>query len=57
MTVNGIDTEKFSKEIKYSDIEEELKLNTSSRRIVYISRMDESRALVARQLINIAKEQ
>lgn len=56
VTVNGIDTEKFSKEIKYSDIEEELKLNTSSRRIVYISRMDESRALVARQLINIAKE-
>lgn len=56
VTVNGIDTEKFSKEINYSNIEEELNLNKTSRRIVYISRMDESRALVARQLINISEE-
>lgn len=55
VTVNGIDTEKFSKDVDYSDIKEEFKLKENSRRIVYISRMDESRALVARQLINIAK--
>lgn len=55
VTVNGIDTEKFSNAVDYSDVEREFKLNKESRRIVYISRMDESRALVARQLINISK--
>lgn len=56
VTVNGIDTDKFSKEVDFTSIEEEFKLNKNSHRIVYISRMDESRALVARQLIDIAKE-
>lgn len=56
VTVNGIDTDKFSKGIDYASIEEEFKLNKNARRIVYISRMDESRALVARQLIDIAKD-
>ncbi len=55
VTVNGIDTEKFSNNVDYSDIEQEFELDKESRRIVYISRMDESRALVARQLINISK--
>lgn len=55
VTVNGIDTEKFSNAVDYSDIEQEFELHKESRRIVYISRMDESRALVARQLINISK--
>lgn len=56
VTVNGIDTEKFSRDIDFSDIEKEFELKKDSRRIVYISRMDESRALVARQLIDISKE-
>lgn len=56
VTVNGIDTEKFSKNVDFSDIEKEFNLSKNSRRIVYISRMDESRALVARQLIKISKE-
>lgn len=56
VTVNGIDTDKFSKNIDFSEIEKEFELKKDSRRIVYISRMDESRALVARQLINISKE-
>ena len=56
VTVNGIDTEKFSRDISFVEIEEEFKLKKDSRRIVYISRMDESRALVARQLINISEE-
>lgn len=55
VTVNGIDTEKFSKSIDYSDISKEFNYNENSNRIVYISRLDESRALVAKQLINIAE--
>lgn len=56
VTVNGIDTDKFSNNVDFSDIKKEFNLNSDSNRIVYISRMDESRALVARQLINISKE-
>jgi len=56
VTVNGIDTEKFSKDIDYSDIAEEFNLVKNSNRIVYISRLDESRALVAKQLVNIAEK-
>lgn len=55
VTVNGIDTEKFSRDIENKEIAEELKLNADSQRIVYVSRMDESRALVARQLIEISE--
>ena len=55
VTVNGIDTEKFSKTIDYSDIKKEFDLKENTNRIVYISRLDESRALVAKQLVNIAE--
>ena len=55
VTVNGIDTEKFSKDIDSTKIQEEFKLEKSSQRIVYISRLDESRALVAKQLVNISE--
>jgi glycosyltransferase involved in cell wall biosynthesis len=56
VTVNGIDTDKFSKDIKYEDIIKEFGLKNDTRKIVYISRLDESRALVARQLINITTD-
>ena len=56
VTVNGIDTEKFSKNTDYSDIEKEFSLEKGSNRIVYISRLDESRALVAKQLVAIAED-
>lgn len=56
VTVNGIDTEKFSKDIDYNDIKKEFDLKEDSNRIVYISRLDESRALVAKQLVNIAEK-
>lgn len=55
VTVNGIDTEKFSKSTENDDIIKEFGLNKDSFKIVYISRLDESRALVAKQLVNIAK--
>jgi len=56
VTVNGIDTDKFSKNTEFKDIEDEFSLQKESNRIVYISRLDESRALVAKQLVNISKE-
>ena len=56
VTVNGIDTEKFNKKINFEDIKNEFSLSNTANRIVYISRLDESRALVAKQLVNIAKE-
>ena len=55
VTVNGIDTEKFCKNIDTQAITQEFHLQENNNRIVYISRLDESRALVAKQLVNIAE--
>lgn len=55
-TINGIDTQKFSKDTDYTDISEEFELSDDKRRIVYVSRMDEDRSLVAHKLIEIAPE-
>ena len=58
VTVNGIDIEKFNVATNYEDILDEFSLSKDSdcNRIVYISRLDESRALVAKQLLSISKE-
>ncbi len=54
VTINGIDTEKFSPHAQTEDIIQEFALQKDSRKIVYISRMDEDRALVAFHLVEIA---
>lgn len=55
VTINGIDTDKFSPDTDCSDICAELGLNPETENIIsYVSRMDESRSLAAKQLINIA---
>ncbi len=46
-TINGIDTNKFSKEIDWSDIKSEFSLEDNKYRILYVSRMDEDRSAVA----------
>ncbi len=51
VTVNGIDTERFSKNIDKTVAEKEFGLESDDNTIVYVSRMDESRSLVAHQLI------
>ncbi len=56
VTINGIDTEKFSKDIDFSDIKQEFDLKDNKRRIVYVSRMDTDRSLVAHHLIKISEE-
>jgi len=54
LTINGIDTEKFSPNVDYSSLLQEFSLKKESKKIVYISRMDEDRALVAFHLVEIA---
>ncbi len=53
VTINGIDTKKFSPELDKSEIMQEFGINEEDNLIVYISRMDEDRSLVAKQLINV----
>lgn len=56
ITVNGIDQVRFNKDIKFEDIIEEFNIDISKKQIVYISRLDKDRSLVAEQCINIAEE-
>lgn len=54
VTVNGIDTNRFSKNIDYSDIAEEFELKENSRRIIHVCRIDHESAYTALQLVEIA---
>lgn len=54
VTINGIDTEKFSPDVSGERVLREFGLSAERPVISYVSRMDESRALVARQLVAIA---
>lgn len=55
VTINGIDTDKFSPDVSGESIIKEFNLNPSMPIISYVSRMDEDRALVAEQLIDSAE--
>lgn len=54
VTINGVDTGKFSPDISRDSILREFRLDGEKPIISYVSRMDEDRALVARQLVEIA---
>lgn len=56
VTINGIDTDKFSPETDTSDIRREFGLEERDNTIVYISRMDASRSLSAKHLIEAVPE-
>ncbi len=56
VTVNGIDTNKFSPDISPAPLLAELGLEEGQPTISYVSRMDEDRALVARHLIQITPD-
>ena len=56
ITINGIDTEKFSPGISRDNILKEFGLDGTKPIVSYVSRMDEDRALVARQMISIVPE-
>ncbi len=51
ITINGIDTDKFSDNIDYSDIAAEFGFGENKVRIIYVSRMDIDRSLAAHRLI------
>lgn len=52
VTVNGIDTEKFSKKAPGEELKKEFGIMDGEKTIVYVSRMDTDRSLVAHQLIS-----
>ena len=54
VTINGIDTEKFSPDHTGREVIREFGLDPAAPILSYVSRMDEDRALVAGQLIEIA---
>ena len=56
VTINGIDTDKFSLGHTGENVIREFGLDPSRPILSYVSRMDEDRALAARQLIQIAPE-
>lgn len=51
VTVNGIDVERFSKNTDRKPVMDEFGISEDDNLIVYVSRMDESRSLVAHHLI------
>lgn len=51
VTVNGIDTEKFSKNTDSEPIKKEFGINDEDNLIVHVSRLDKTRSLVSHQLI------
>ncbi|MBQ2931487.1 MAG: polysaccharide pyruvyl transferase CsaB [Clostridia bacterium] len=51
VTINGVDTDKFSANIDYSDIADEFGFGEDKTRIVYVSRMDIDRSFAAHKLI------
>ncbi len=53
VTINGIDTQKFSSSTDWSDIADEFGLEKGKTRIVYVSRMDTDRSAVAFNLLNV----
>ncbi|MDD7409067.1 MAG: polysaccharide pyruvyl transferase CsaB [Anaerovoracaceae bacterium] len=54
LTINGIDMKKFSPDISGDKVIKEFGLDPDAPIVSYVSRMDESRALAARQLIEAA---
>ena len=56
VTINGVDTDKFSPDVSGEEVLAEFGLDRSRPVVSYVSRMDEDRALVAEQLIGLAPE-
>ena len=56
VTINGVDTGKFSDSIDYSDIAKEFGFGDNKTRVVYVSRMDIDRSLAAHKLIEAVPE-
>ncbi|MDR2903217.1 MAG: polysaccharide pyruvyl transferase CsaB, partial [Clostridiales bacterium] len=55
VTINGIDTEKFSPETDYASIAKEYAMDGAKKRIVFISRLDKGNCVVAHKLLECAE--
>ena len=51
VTINGVDMEKFSENVDFSDVAKEFDFGKDKTRIVYVSRMDIDRSFAAHKLI------
>lgn len=51
VTINGVDMEKFSESVDFSDVAKEFSFGKDKTRIVYVSRMDVDRSFAAHKLI------
>lgn len=51
VTINGVDMEKFSENVDFSDVAKEFSFGENRTRIVYVSRMDVDRSYAAHKLI------
>ncbi len=51
VTINGVDMEKFSENVDFSDVAKEFSFGKDRTRIVYVSRMDVDRSYAAHRLI------
>jgi len=56
VTINGIDTDKFSSGIDCSDVMDELDLKPEDIKIVYISRFDSDRSYIINKLLEVIPE-
>ena len=56
VTINGIDTSKFSPETDYSDLYKEFGLTDDDFKIVYVSRLDDGNCNMAYKLLNISQK-
>lgn len=56
VTVNGVDMERFSRDVDFAPLLEEFHLEKARRRVVYISRIDKDRSAPAFHLITVAQQ-
>ena len=56
VTINGIDTDKFSPAVDCSDVMRDLKLTADDTKIVYVSRFDSDRSYIINKLLEIIPE-
>lgn len=56
ITINGVDTDKFSDSIDFSDVAKEFDFGENKERVVYVSRMDIDRSYAAHKLIESVPE-
>jgi glycosyltransferase involved in cell wall biosynthesis len=53
VTINGIDTERFSPEIDCRSLQSEFEVSEDGLKVVYVSRLDKDRELILRKLLEV----